>query len=130
MRIIYTVIIACLFTLTTACGTQQENNTKSKTLYTAHGENPSWDATVNENNSVVIRLPKKDKTYTIKTRKQAYAKGINYVGMFANKPFVLDINGNKTCTSARTNKKHDMTVYLEIDGQELKGCGKQITPIN
>lgn len=113
--------------------TQIENHThngediaapSNNAIYTAQGNEPDWMIKVNNNNILTFSSAESETDIHFEAAPVAFAKGIEYTGNYAGKPFVLVITGNE-CFDTMQDKTYAMTAVFEFKGQIFKGCATQ-----
>lgn len=92
--------------------------------YKAQGNEPDWMIKVNNNNILTFSSAESETDIHFEAAPVAFAKGIEYTGNYAGKPFALVITGNE-CFDTMQDKTYAMTAVFEFKGQIFKGCATQ-----
>lgn len=128
-----TFIIFSAFTILgcTENQTEQKNQPVSTTIdsqtdfsYTAFGSEPDWHIQVAKDNSLTFSTPEIMDGIKLNAERAAYAKGVDYSGIYNNKPFVLSLS-SKACKDTMADKSYDMTAIFEFDGNNYLGCAEE-----
>lgn len=92
------------------------------TAFVAHGTEPGWTVSVAGKTATYERIDARARKVTV--NRLAYAKGVEYIGVLNDRPFVLNIRGTE-CADLSSGEKHEFTATLTVSGHDYKGCASR-----
>lgn len=121
-RLICLIIAAMAFTLT-ACGHAPENQTLPYP-FQALGNEPGWSVVLqNDLHAEVILDTGSTRFATTFTVARATAQGLLLHSTYQNQPLSLSIRPG-SCNDTMSDTHYEYRAVLEIQGQNLQGCGR------
>lgn len=93
------------------------------TRFRAMGNEPFWSVAV-DGTQLRYSTPDNPDGIVLEATRSAYAKGVEFMGEHAGKPFNLNIRG-EACPDTMADTTHEFTAVFDFDGQTLRGCAER-----
>lgn len=95
-------------------------------MFKAVGNEPFWSVHVGEGRAVYSTPDLSARS--VKVRRIAFAKGVEYIGVMNDKAFALRITSG-ACSDGMSDKAHEFTARLTANGRSNDGCADATTEV-
>lgn len=102
-----------------------EPTTYNTAAFSARGNEPFWAVDV-AGSTAIYKTPDNQKGRAIRVNRLAFAQGVEYVGVHAGRPFVLNIRA-AACQDNMSGENFPFTARLTVSGQSNAGCAGPAT---
>ncbi len=102
-----------------------EATTYNTAAFSARGNEPFWAVDV-AGSTAIYKTPDNQKGRPIRVNRLAFAQGVEYVGVHAGRPFVLNIRAAK-CEDSMSGQDFPFTARLTVSGNSETGCASAAT---
>ncbi|MCZ0961241.1 hypothetical protein [Paracoccus benzoatiresistens] len=103
-----------------------EASTYNTTAFSARGNEPAWSVDV-AGSTAIYKTPDSSKGRPIRVNRLAFAQGVEYVGVHAGRPFVLNVRAAE-CEDSASGQDFPFTARLTVSGKSQAGCAAPATP--
>ncbi|WP_207472260.1 COG3650 family protein, partial [Paracoccus fontiphilus] len=97
-----------------------EASTYNTAAFSARGNEPFWAVDV-AGSTAIYKTPDNQKGRPIRVNRLAFAQGVEYVGVHAGRPFVLNIRAAE-CEDSMSGQDFPFTARLTVSGRSEAGC--------
>ena len=102
-----------------------EASTYNTAAFSAQGSQPAWAVDV-AGSTAIYKTPDNQKGRPIRVNRLAFAQGVEYVGVHAGRPFVLNVRAAK-CEDSASGQDFPFTARLTVSGKSQAGCAAAAT---
>ncbi|WEF23018.1 hypothetical protein [Paracoccus sp. S3-43] len=103
-----------------------EAATYNTAAFSARGNEPFWAVDV-AGSTAIYKTPDNQKGRAIRVNRLAFAQGVEYVGVHAGRPFVLNIRATE-CQDSMSGQDFPFTARLTVSGKSNAGCAAPAAP--
>ncbi|MTD98833.1 hypothetical protein GIY56_00860 [Paracoccus sp. YIM 132242] len=103
-----------------------EPATYNTAAFSARGNEPFWAVDV-AGGTAIYKTPDNQKGRPIRVNRLAFAQGVEYVGVHAGRPFVLNVRA-APCQDSMADQDFPFTARLTVSGRTETGCASAATP--
>uniref|UniRef100_UPI001A8D6776 COG3650 family protein n=1 Tax=Paracoccus shandongensis TaxID=2816048 RepID=UPI001A8D6776 len=103
-----------------------EPATYNTAAFSARGNEPFWAVDV-AGSTAIWKTPDNQKGRPIRVNRLAFAQGVEYVGVHAGRPFVLNVRAAE-CQDTMADQTFPFTARLTVSGKTETGCASAATP--
>lgn len=102
-----------------------EAATYNTPAFSARGNEPFWAVDV-AGSTAIYKTPDNQKGRPIRVNRLAFAQGVEYVGVHAGRPFVLNVRA-AACEDSMSGQDFPFTARLTVSGKSETGCAGPAT---
>lgn len=102
-----------------------EAATYNTAAFSARGNEPFW-AVDAAGSTAIYKTPDNQRGRPIRVNRLVFAQGVEYVGVHAGRPFVLNIRAGK-CQDSMSGQDFPFTARLTVSGRSETGCAAAAT---
>lgn len=102
-----------------------EASTYNTAAFSARGNEPFWAVDV-AGGTAIYKTPDNQKGRPIRVNRLAFAQGVEYVGVHAGRPFVLNVRAGK-CEDGMSGQDFPFIARLTVSGRSDTGCAAPAT---
>lgn len=103
-----------------------EAATYNTTAFSARGNEPFWAVDV-AGNTAIYKTPDNQNGRPIRVNRLTFAQGVEYVGVHAGRPFVLNVRAAQ-CQDSMSGDRFPFTARLTVSGRSNAGCAGPASP--
>ncbi|MGN7867951.1 COG3650 family protein [Paracoccus sp. 22332] len=103
-----------------------EAATYNTAAFSARGNEPFWAVDV-AGSTAIYKTPDNQKGRAIRVNRLNFAQGVEYVGVHAGRPFVLNIRASE-CQDSMSGQDFPFTARLTVSGKTNAGCAGPAAP--
>lgn len=102
-----------------------EAATYNTAAFSARGNEPFWAVDV-AGSTAIYKTPDNQKGRAIRVNRLVFAQGVEYVGVHAGRPFVLNVRATE-CQDSMSGQDFPFTARLTVSGSTEAGCASAAT---
>lgn len=102
-----------------------EATTYNTAAFSARGNEPFWAVDV-AGSTAIYKTPDNQRGRPIRVNRLAFAQGVEYIGVHAGRPFVLNIRA-ADCQDSMSGQDFPFTARLTVSGKTETGCASAAT---